>query len=70
MKQRQFLFPQFEAPKVVHGGEHSLGKRKTKRPLSTKKVIGYIKQNILEAQGLIAYTPRKKNRFHVAKNTS
>ena len=39
MRQKQFLLPNFEKPKLVHGGEHSVGKRKTRRPISTKKPL-------------------------------
>ncbi len=39
MKQTQFFIPGFETPKLTHGGEHSKGRRKCRRPLCTKRPL-------------------------------
>lgn len=53
MKRTQLLLPCFERMSLVHGGEHSVGKRKTQRPISTKKPM-HIVMRSTRASGAIS----------------
>jgi REP element-mobilizing transposase RayT len=53
-KKTQGFLPGFEAPtNSSHGGEHSIGKRKTKRPVATKKAM-HIVMRATRAKGILS----------------